>query len=324
MRFSALLCVLLCLVSTAFADSVQSILEADKDVFIKFYAPWCGHCKNLAPTFEKLAEMLSSEDVIVAKFDAQEHEVPSLFNVRGYPTLYWLPKNAKDSPIAYQGGRSVEDFIKFIAKHSSNGLDQFDLSGNKITKDPAVKNEEASVSEEPAAKKDESATEEEPAVVGDEKEVDDEPAPKEPELVTEVVTSNMKQIVLDADKDVLLQFYAPWCGHCKKFVPVYQKLALELADEDIVFAKFDATANEVDPLFEVYSVPTIFFVPKNAKESPVLYEGDRQPEDLIKFVAKHSTDGLKHFGRDGEKKMAEPTLAENEGLGHENVYDGEL
>uniref|UniRef100_A0A915D292 protein disulfide-isomerase n=1 Tax=Ditylenchus dipsaci TaxID=166011 RepID=A0A915D292_9BILA len=121
---------------------------------------------------------------------------------------------------------------------------------------------------------------------------------------------SLTQIVLDADKDVLLQFYAPWCGHCKKFVPVYQKLALELADEDIVFAKFDATANEVDPLFEVYSVPTISLCPRMPRNPP--------------FSMRHSTDGLKHFGRDGEKKMAEPTLAESESLGQENAYDDEL
>uniref|UniRef100_A0A915E3Q3 Thioredoxin domain-containing protein n=1 Tax=Ditylenchus dipsaci TaxID=166011 RepID=A0A915E3Q3_9BILA len=84
----------------------------------------------------------------------------------------------------------------------------------------------------------------------------------------EVVTSNMKQIVLDADKDVF----------CSSTLPgVVTARNSFVADEDIVFAKFDATANEVDPLFEVYSVPTIFFVAKNAKESPVLYEGDRQP-----------------------------------------------
>ena len=54
---------------------------------IKFYAPWCGHCKKLAPTWDKLAEELKDvKNVEVGKFDATANEFPGV-EVRGYPTL---------------------------------------------------------------------------------------------------------------------------------------------------------------------------------------------------------------------------------------------
>ncbi|XP_008472131.1 probable protein disulfide-isomerase ER-60 [Diaphorina citri] len=62
--------------------------------------------------------------------DATANDVPSLFEVRGFPTLFWLPKNSKSKPVKYEGGREVDDFIKFIAKHATSELSGYDRSGN--------------------------------------------------------------------------------------------------------------------------------------------------------------------------------------------------
>lgn len=110
------------------------VMDVDSDVLMEFYAPWCGHCKQLAPKYDELAEKLSKEDVVIAKMDATANDVPPPFEVRGFPTLYWIPKNAKDKPVPYQGGREVDDFIKYIAQHSTDGLKGYDRDGKKKKK----------------------------------------------------------------------------------------------------------------------------------------------------------------------------------------------
>jgi len=103
------------------------VTNSEKDVLVEFYAPWCGHCKKLAPTFDELGEALKDENVDIVKMDATANDVPSDFNVRGFPTLFWKPKGGV--PVPYNGGRELEDFIKFIAKEASSELQGFDRKG---------------------------------------------------------------------------------------------------------------------------------------------------------------------------------------------------
>lgn len=74
-------------------------------------------------------------------------------------------------------------------------------------------------------------------------------------------------------------------------------------DSSVVLAKMDATANDVPADFQVQGFPTLFFVPKS--NVPISYEGDREAKDFIKFLAKHSTDGLASYKRDGSPKKSE-------------------
>lgn len=97
-----------------------------------------------------------------------------------------------------------------------------------------------------------------------------------------VVARSFEQEVMQTDKDVLLEFYAPWCGHCKSLEPVYKKLAKHLAksNPDVVVAKMDATANDVHPGFKVEGFPTIFFVKAGEKSNPIPFSGDRSLKSL--------------------------------------------
>lgn len=118
-------------VKVAVAKNFDEVVTNNgKDTLIEFYAPWCGHCKKLTPTFDELGKSLQNEDVAIVKMDATANDVPATFEVRGFPTLYWAPKNSKDKPVKYEGGRELEDFIKYIAKHATKELKGWDRKGN--------------------------------------------------------------------------------------------------------------------------------------------------------------------------------------------------
>jgi protein disulfide isomerase len=100
------------------------------------------------------------------------------------------------------------------------------------------------------------------------------------EPVKVVVGDSFDSMVTTEDKYVLLEAYAPWCGHCKKLEPIYTELAEKLSTEsDIVIAKMDATENE-HSLMPVTGFPTLrLFKPGN--KEPVDYQGDRSLKDLV-------------------------------------------
>ncbi|KYN06137.1 PREDICTED: protein disulfide-isomerase A3 [Cyphomyrmex costatus] len=120
-------------VKVAVAKNFDEVVTNNgKDTLIEFYAPWCGHCKKLAPIYDELGEKLANEDIEIVKFDATANDVPTPYEVRGFPTLFWAPKDAKDNPVKYEGGRELDDFIKYIAKQSTDELKGYDRKGKAV------------------------------------------------------------------------------------------------------------------------------------------------------------------------------------------------
>jgi len=115
---------------------------------------------------------------------------------------------------------------------------------------------------------------------------------KDEDDVKVVVGSTFNKIVKDTSKDVLIEFYAPWCGHCKSLAPIYSELAAKVKEHsDIVIANIDATENDIPDEFDVKGFPTIFFVNKENKIEP--YKGERELEAFLSFLEKRTSLGQK-------------------------------
>jgi thioredoxin domain-containing protein 5 len=79
----------------------------------QFYAPWCGHCKRLAPTWDKLAEKFPAK---VSKVDCTvERQLCQEQGIRGYPTLLMFKKGTSEG-VKYQGSRDLEALEKFVGE----------------------------------------------------------------------------------------------------------------------------------------------------------------------------------------------------------------
>jgi len=216
-------------------ENWEQHMDGSKAAFVEFFAPWCGHCKNLAPVYEQVGDAFvkNKDKVIVAKVDADKYrELGQRFGVSGFPTLKWFPQGSK-TPEDYDGGRDAQDIIDFINRKSG--------AGGRIAK--------------PASD----------TVVLD--------------------NTNFDSVVLDNKKHVLVEFYAPWCGHCKKLAPIWEKLAnIYKNEENVVVANIDADKHgDIGGRFGVSGFPTIKFFPKDDKAG-VAYEGARELSDFVNYL----------------------------------------
>jgi protein disulfide-isomerase A6 len=213
------------------------VLKSGKPALVEFFAPWCGHCKNLAPIYEELAASFAhaGEKVTIAKVDADENKsLGRRFDVKGYPTLKWFD-GVSEKPIDYNSGRDIESLTSFITEKTG-----IKAKGKKA----------------------------------------------EPNHV-QILTDSSFDAIIGKDKDVLVAFTAPWCGHCKSLKAPYGDLAATYQTEtSVVIAQVDAEAENSKATakrFGVSSYPTIKFFPKGST-TPVDYSGGRTEKDFITYI----------------------------------------
>mmetsp|Transcript_36666 Transcript_36666/g.85308 ORF Transcript_36666/g.85308 Transcript_36666/m.85308 type:complete len:224 (+) Transcript_36666:74-745(+) len=97
-------------------SNFDQALEKFPALMVKFYAPWCGHCKALAPKYEKAARKLKKRDVPgprLAKVDATvEEKLAKKYDVTGYPTLLVFKGGKLYGQ--YTGGRDKDDIVQYL------------------------------------------------------------------------------------------------------------------------------------------------------------------------------------------------------------------
>ncbi|CAD1472621.1 unnamed protein product, partial [Heterotrigona itama] len=123
-------------------EAVNGLLELTEDTFdkhvstgyhfVKFYAPWCGHCQKLAPIWEELANSLRNDNYVsISKVDCTLHRsVCGQFDVKGYPTLLWIEDGKKVDK--YVGQRTHEDLKAYVSKMLEKENDQVNVKTDNL------------------------------------------------------------------------------------------------------------------------------------------------------------------------------------------------
>jgi protein disulfide-isomerase A1 len=131
----------------------EVVFDDSKDVFVEFYASWCGHCKRLKPTWDLLGDKYAEvkDKLVIAKMEATENDLPPSvsFRVSGFPTLKFKPAGTREF-LDYEGDRSFESLVAFVEEHAQNSLvpspkvvladegAQTHFSGNESTEEVVV------------------------------------------------------------------------------------------------------------------------------------------------------------------------------------------
>ncbi|KAL8585699.1 Protein disulfide-isomerase A6 [Nucella lapillus] len=240
----------------------SKVINGDELWIVEFYAPWCGHCQSLVPEWKKAASALKGI-VKVGAVNADEHGgLGSQYGVRGFPSIKFFGQD-KFKPQDYQGARSASGIVDFSisqAKSTANAR----LSGKKSGGSKSGGGGGGSGK------------------------------PGDPADVVELTDSNFEDEVLNYDGMVMVEFYAPWCGHCKNLAPHWAQAATDLKGK-VKLCALDATVHSVmSNRYGVRGFPTIKVFPAGKKEASDAedYEGGRTASDIVRFAQEKVADDL--------------------------------
>jgi len=235
------------------ANFNKEVLKSDSVWMIEFYAPWCGHCQRLVPDYTKAAKALKGV-VKVGAVNADEHRsLGGQYGVQGFPTIkvFGLDKN---KPEDFQGQRTAQGLVDG-AMTAAKKVVQAKLGGKSGGSSGGGGGGGSNNNAGPGEGKD----------------------------VVELTESNFRKKVLNSELGWLVEFYAPWCGHCKTLAPVWAEAASKLKGK-MMLGALDATQHgSIGQEYGVQGYPTIkYFAPGSSE--PEEYNGGRTTGDIIKWA----------------------------------------
>lgn len=229
----------------------REVIQSDSLWLIEFYAPWCGHCQSLTPEWKKAASALKGV-VKVGAVDADQHKsLGGQYGVRGFPTIKIFGAN-KNKPEDYQGGRTGQNIVDG-ALTALRSLVKDRMSGRSGGSD--YNRQSGGGGGGGGSQKD----------------------------VVELTDDNFDSLVLGSGDVWLVEFFAPWCGHCKSLEPEWAAAASAVKEQSkgrIHLGAVDATVHQgLASRYGIRGFPTIKVFRKG--EEPEDYQGGRTRGDII-------------------------------------------
>lgn len=238
------------------AAEFQQRVVAKREVWlIKFYSPGCPHCVSFAPEFKKAAKILKGIVNVGVVDTSVSPKLGSTHAPDGVPTVLLFNLDGQASK-PFKGRRKAEDIVKFVQ-------DSFDAV---ISKRMGI--------DRSSSGSDDSDNLLSGAVISLTDQSFDSEMAKKPGMLW------------------LVEFFAPWCGHCKSLEPNW-KIAAKRLKGIAILAAVDATVHSgVSSRFGVNGFPTIKAFFANAHNDPKDYDGPRDPEGIVNWVMRHSENAM--------------------------------